>query len=97
MGDAAVFGNVRPRNTCARATVIAEKMRTSLSDAYVLAVCQAGKADAMVEDRCSASIGVALFSGDAAGPEDVLKSADAAMYEAKEEGSNLIRFHAVTS
>jgi len=44
------------------------------------------------EHTCSASIGIALFSGQFETLEDVLKRADIAMYEAKGAGRNTIRF-----
>ena len=48
----------------------------------------------VVEHRCSASIGVAVFSGAEGTAEDLLKWADAAMYLAKSAGRNQVRFHA---
>ena len=45
------------------------------------------------EPRCSASIGVVLFIDHEASQDDILKWADAAMYEAKVAGRNTIRFH----
>jgi EAL domain-containing protein (putative c-di-GMP-specific phosphodiesterase class I) len=41
----------------------------------------------------SASIGVALFNGANSSADDVIKSADAAMYEAKAAGRNTLRFY----
>jgi diguanylate cyclase (GGDEF)-like protein/PAS domain S-box-containing protein len=76
-----------------QAAVIAEKIRVSLSTPYVLTVCEEGKPDVTVMHRCSASIGVVIFMGDAARQEDLLKWADAAMYRAKEAGRNAIRFY----
>jgi len=75
-----------------RACVIAEKLRASLGKPYVLQVRHEGTAQATVEHRCTASIGVALFSKTDTNQEDVLKRADTAMYQAKEAGRNLIRF-----
>ena len=72
---------------------IAEKIRTSLAEPYLLAVKHDGKADAMVEHRCSASIGVVVFVNGEGSQDDFLRWADAAMYQAKDAGSNLIRFH----
>ena len=44
------------------------------------------------EHFCSSSIGVSLFLNHACKPEDMLKQADVAMYEAKKAGRNTLRF-----
>ncbi len=77
----------------AQAGIIAEKVRTRLSEPYLLAIKRDGKPDATIEHRCSTSIGVALFVGNEASQGDVLKWADAAMYQAKDGGRNSIRFY----
>ena len=51
------------------------------------------KTETTVEYRCTSSIGVALFINHAARTEEIIKWADMAMYQAKEAGGNLIRFH----
>lgn len=76
-----------------QAGAIAEKIRISLSEPYLVTVSQNAKPDTTVEHRCSASIGVAVFIGNEASKDDVLKWADAAMYQAKDAGRNLIRFY----
>ncbi len=53
---------------------MAEKIRASLTEEYVLGE---------IRHHGSASIGIALFLGDAIDAEQILKNADAAMYEAK--------------
>ena len=45
------------------------------------------------EYRVTASIGISMFPSDADDEESLTKNADAAMYAAKEEGRNNIRFH----
>ena len=75
------------------ATIVAEKIRISLSRPYVLTILRDGAAAATVEHCCTASIGVALFGNQEASQDDVLKRADAAMYEAKQSGGNAIRFY----
>jgi len=77
----------------ARAGIIAEKVRSVLAKPYALRIQQDGEAPAMIEHQCTASIGVALFGKDEVSRESILKWADTAMYRAKEEGRNLIRFH----
>ena len=41
----------------------------------------------------SASIRVIVFTAHEASPDDILRSADIAMYQAKEAGRNTIRFY----
>jgi diguanylate cyclase (GGDEF)-like protein/PAS domain S-box-containing protein len=77
----------------AQAGVIAEKIRSALSAPYRLTLRQEGKADIPIYHRCTASIGVALFVDHDSRPDDILRWADSAMYEAKEAGRNLIRFY----
>jgi diguanylate cyclase (GGDEF)-like protein len=77
-----------------QATLVAEKIRASLSEPYRLTLSQEGSSDTSVEHRCSASIGVVVFVGNEASQADVLKWADAAMYQAKEAGRNAWRFYA---
>ena len=70
---------------------VAEKVRAALAEPYVLPFHHEGKAD-VVEHRCTSSIGVVLFIGHTASQEDLLKSADKAMYQAKKEGGNRYNF-----
>jgi diguanylate cyclase (GGDEF)-like protein len=57
-----------------QACAIAEKIRASLSVEYILG---------SVHYYGSASIGIKLFLGDEGDPDQILKEADEAMYEAK--------------
>ena len=79
-----------------QAAEVAEKIRASLGVPYHLTLNEEGRARMEVQHRCSASIGVALFLGQDASQADVLKQADAAMYQAKDGGRNAIRFYGVT-
>jgi diguanylate cyclase (GGDEF)-like protein/PAS domain S-box-containing protein len=72
---------------------IAEKIRTIIAKPYLLPVQHELKADAIVEHNCTSSIGVVLFIDHEVAEEDILKWADHAMYQAKNDGRNLIRFY----
>jgi diguanylate cyclase (GGDEF)-like protein/PAS domain S-box-containing protein len=75
---------------------VAEKIRVSLAAPYHLTLSEKGQAGIEVQHRCSASIGAALFLNHEAGQSDLLKWADAAMYQAKEAGRNAVRFYGLT-
>lgn len=75
-----------------RSGIVAEKIRATLAEPYILTRTMEGGVVATVEHHCTASIGVALFIDHQAGQEDVLKWADLAMYQAKQEGRNIIRY-----
>ncbi len=77
-----------------RAGIVAEKIRAALAKPYVLRVQHEGNAETTVEHHCTASIGVALFNKHNASQENILKWADAAMYQAKKAGGDSIRFYA---
>lgn len=73
--------------------IIAEKIRISLSEPYLLTVTHDAKPDITVAHRCSASIGVVVFIGNEASQDDILTGADTAMYQAKDAGRNLVKFY----
>ncbi len=75
-----------------QAAIVAEKIRIALADPYLLAHRQADNTEITVEHHCSASIGVVLFINIETSPDDVLKRADMAMYQAKVGGRNRIQF-----
>jgi diguanylate cyclase (GGDEF)-like protein/PAS domain S-box-containing protein len=72
---------------------VAEKIRLSLAAPYRLTVAKPGQNETTVEHHCSVSIGVVLFTNHAASQPDVVKWADAAMYQAKAAGRNVVRFY----
>jgi diguanylate cyclase (GGDEF)-like protein len=76
----------------AQAGIVAEKIRAALAEPYVVVVKHDAQADTLVELRCTASIGVVVFIDREGTQDDFLRLADSAMYQAKEEGGNLIRF-----
>ena len=80
----------------AQAGAIAEKIRALLAAPYLLTLVHEGQADMLVKHQCSASIGVVMFSSQhKANLADLLKMADAAMYQAKSDGGDAIRFAAL--
>jgi diguanylate cyclase (GGDEF)-like protein len=81
-----------------QARIVAEKVRASLAAPYTFAIRNGDATTSKdIEHRCSASIGVVVFSKDDQSPGDILKRADAAMYEAKNQGRNLVRFFQSTA
>lgn len=77
----------------ALARSVAEKISEALSAPYLLSVSRESGPDVTVEHRCTASIGVVLFSNHEGSQDDILKWADTTMYKAKVDGRNLIRFY----
>lgn len=77
----------------AQAEVVAEKIRLRLSGAYQLKIMREGAAESILHYHCSASIGVVVFLDHEASPDDILRWADKAMYQAKAAGRNTIRFY----
>ena len=75
-----------------QANIIAEKIRAALAKPIVLKVQKEGEAETIIAHQCTASIGAALFCKHDSSLEDILKWADAAMYQAKQGGCNLIQF-----
>jgi diguanylate cyclase (GGDEF)-like protein/PAS domain S-box-containing protein len=79
-----------------QAGAIAEKIRVSLSEPYVLKTQDQHGKPVTVEHHCTASIGVVLFLGESTSQDDIFKYADAAMYQAKAAGRNTLRLHEET-
>ena len=76
-----------------QAAIVAEKIRAVLSEPYRFTISHTDQPDTLDEHRCTASIGVLVFNGSEGSQEDIMKWADAAMYEAKNAGRNQIRFY----
>jgi len=79
-----------------KAGIVAEKIRVTLAEPYLLKRLQDGGEEIAVEHHCTSSIGVVLFRGHDASQNDILKWADTAMYQAKASGRNGIRFFHVS-
>lgn len=75
--------------SAASAHLIAEKIRTSLSTPYFLEHTTS-EGTTSIAHNCTASIGVALFFGQESRQDEIIGSADSAMYQAKASGRNRI-------
>ena len=83
-----------PATSAAQASITADKILTALSEPYCLNINREGQVDSTLEHQCTASMGVAMFIDHDLSPESILKSADLAMYQAKEGGRNRACFYA---
>jgi diguanylate cyclase (GGDEF)-like protein/PAS domain S-box-containing protein len=84
--------DVDKAESISQAGIVAEKIRAALAEPYVLSVQQDG-GETTVEHHCTSSIGVVMFINHEISPEDILKWADMAMYQAKEGGRNQVCFY----
>jgi diguanylate cyclase (GGDEF)-like protein len=73
--------------------LIAEKIRLIVAEPYTLEIQQKNLVATTINHQCTASIGVVLLTAQQTSPEDILKCADIAMYQAKREGGNRVRFY----
>jgi diguanylate cyclase (GGDEF)-like protein len=85
-----LFGNLVDARS--EAEDIAKKILVNLSVPYPIHISENG-VKKVVQYRISMSIGVAMFSGDATIETSILDWADEAMYWAKSDGGNLVRFY----
>jgi len=74
-----------------QARAVAEKILASVQAPYQLNVSRNGQSGITVQHQCSVSIGVVVFVGQQASQIDIMRWADAAMYQAKDAGRNTIR------
>ncbi|MFZ4481567.1 MAG: diguanylate cyclase domain-containing protein [Rhodoferax sp.] len=90
-----ILGQLDPgrSESSSQAARVAEKIRASLAQPYLLSPPQEGGALATVEHHCTVCIGVCLFFNHEESQEEILKRADKAMYEAKQAGRNAVRFY----
>ena len=85
--------DVDKTGSIAQTGIVAETIRITLAEPYLLKIQQEDKAETTVEYHCSASIGVVVFNGETS-QDDIIKWADMVMYQAKDAGRNLIRIFA---
>jgi diguanylate cyclase (GGDEF)-like protein len=76
-----------------QANIVAEKIREVLGENYYMIRKQEDLPEKTLECHCTSSIGVALFLGNDVDQEDIMRWADSAMYQAKQDGRNLIHFN----
>jgi len=72
--------------------LVAEKIKEAISQPYELTVKLKDGTDVAVHHRCTASVGVVPFINHEINEQDLLNYADKAMYQAKREGRNQVRF-----
>jgi diguanylate cyclase (GGDEF)-like protein/PAS domain S-box-containing protein len=80
--------DAEPDKASAQAAAVAEKIRARLSRPYELRSAPSGK---VIKHDCTASIGVAIFRGRDESEDSVIGRADAAMYQAKQDGRNRVK------
>lgn len=72
--------------------LVAEKIKEAICEPYRLSVKLKDGANVVVQHRCTASVGVVLFINHEMNEQDLLNYADKAMYQAKRDGRNQVRF-----
>lgn len=78
-----------------QANIVAEKIRTTLAHSYNLIYQQEGQPEKRINHHCTSSIGAVLFRDNEC-QDDLLRYADTAMYQAKQNGRNQIYFYELT-
>lgn len=81
-----------PHVSLAQARLVAEKVRAALVQPYVVVVGNGPGRPGEVHHHCTVSLGAVLFLGHTQSEDEVLKLADQAMYQAKEQGRNRVQF-----
>lgn len=71
---------------------IAEKIRVTLAQPYLLKVHADCRTETAIEHRCTVSIGFTLFFGHDTGEDEAFRFADAAMYQAKAAGRDRFQY-----
>jgi diguanylate cyclase (GGDEF)-like protein/PAS domain S-box-containing protein len=76
-----------------QAEKVSEKIRSILSEPYLINITNNEGVSVTVEHYCTASIGVVLFKGMTPSKEEIIKLADDGMYQAKSAGRNKVIFY----
>lgn len=80
-------------NSIAQVSIVAEKIRVTLAEPYLLTLQNGVNTKCSIEHHCTSSIGAVLFYDHETSIEDIFMWADKAMYEAKVHGRNQIQFY----
>lgn len=72
------------------AWVLAENIHRRMREPYALKIVRPGAPDQWIEYRCTASLGIALTTGEPITGTELLQRADSAMYLAKQRGRDRI-------
>lgn len=88
--------NAKEKDALLQASIVAKKIRLSLANPYILTIDNNDNTEDTISYDCSASIGIAMFLNDHK-QEDILKWADIAMYQAKINGRNQIKFYDIAN
>lgn len=72
---------------------VAEKIRLSIAAPFLLHFAQEDSSKKIIEHQCTTSIGVVMFLEHQVSLPELMKCADAAMYQAKDNGRNLVYLH----
>jgi diguanylate cyclase (GGDEF)-like protein len=84
--------DVDKERSITQAGIVAEKIRVSLAEPFLLSYTQKEGGESTIEHHCTVSIGVVLFIKHENSSEEIFKYADIAMYQAKENGRNRVCF-----
>jgi diguanylate cyclase (GGDEF)-like protein len=76
-----------------QAGIVAQKIQNAMSQPFPMSIGIVESTGVTFDIFCTASIGVAVFNGSEVSQDKVIGWADAAMYQAKKDGFNLVRFH----
>ena len=76
-----------------QALQVAEKIRRELEKPYIVDKVDAVGVSTKIKHHCSANIGLSLFKGETSSMSDILRHADSAMYEAKNNGRNQVQYY----
>lgn len=76
-----------------QALTVAENILAALSSPYILKANNNKQLAVTVEHNCTASIGMVTFIDHKGSQDEIIRQADTAMYQAKENGRNSIRFY----